>query len=467
MALPKYVVLKSKYNKKYLRYIHEDVEVHRFLQFSGEEVVSPYSKYQVERAKIGKGLVNIRCCYNNKYWVRWSKNHWWIVAGADEPDEDKSSWSCTLFEPLQVDGDAQTFRFRHVQLGQYACLWRLPPPYGDCLFAGSASIDKDLCDVCIIIDWESLLILPKHVAFRGSNGCYLSGRIIEGHPYLEFASSDIGDPTVGNEVFTTHDGSVRIKSDCFCKFWRRSSPNWIWADSNDSTTNNPDTLFWPVRVDKNVFALRNCGNNNFCMSLTTEGKTNCLNAAVSTILREAHLEVRELILSREIYNVDFRLTDARIYDQRVIVMTTGDAVNMTHEPHTHQVMLSCEDTKSRAWKGSVSLKVGVEVTMESSVPFISNGKVEISSEFKGVYEWGETESVTTTMEAVCDVTVPAMTKVTVTMTATKASCDVPFSYTQRDILTNGKYVIYNLDDGVYKGVNAFNFKYQTKEEKLV
>ena len=60
MALPKYVVLKSKYNNKYLRYIHEDVEVHRFLQFSGEEVVSPYSKYQVERAKIGKGLVNIR-----------------------------------------------------------------------------------------------------------------------------------------------------------------------------------------------------------------------------------------------------------------------------------------------------------------------------------------------------------------------------------------------------------------------
>ena len=221
---------------------------------------------------------------------------------------------------MQVDGDAQTVRFRHVQLGQYACLWRLPPPYGDCLFAGSASIDKDLCDVCIIIDWESLLIFPKHVAFKGSNGCYLSGRIIEGHPYLEFASSDIGDPIVGNEVFITHDGSVRIKSDCFGKFWRRS-PNWIWADSNDSTTNNPDTLFWLVRVDKNVFALRNCGNNNFCKSLTTEGKTNCLNAAISTISWEARLEVRELILSRKIYKVDFRLTDARIYDHRVIVMT--------------------------------------------------------------------------------------------------------------------------------------------------
>ncbi|KAJ9697185.1 hypothetical protein PVL29_009108 [Vitis rotundifolia] len=87
-------------------------------------------------------------------------------------------------------------------------------------------------------------------------------RTIEGHPYLEFASSDNGDPTVGNEVFTTHDGSVRIKSDYFGRFWRRS-PNWIWADSDDSTTNNSDTLFWPVTADKNVVALRNFGNEQF------------------------------------------------------------------------------------------------------------------------------------------------------------------------------------------------------------
>ena len=213
MELPRYVVFKSKYNNKYLRYIHEDGEIHGFLQFSGEEVITPYSKYHVEMAKNGKGLVHIRCCYNNKYWVRWSENHWWIVAGADETDEDQSLWTCTLFEPVYVDGDAQTLRFRHVQLGHYACLWRLPPPYGSCLFAGSASPDKDLYDVFTIIDWESLLILPKHIAFKGDNDYYLSARTIEGRPYLEFASTDIGDPTVGNEVFTTQDGSARIKSD--------------------------------------------------------------------------------------------------------------------------------------------------------------------------------------------------------------------------------------------------------------
>ncbi|KAJ9697200.1 hypothetical protein PVL29_009122 [Vitis rotundifolia] len=465
MALPRYVVLKSKYNNKYLRYIHEDVEVHGFLQFSGEEVVTPYSKYQVEMAKSGKGLVHIRCCYNNKYWVRRSKNHWWIVAGADEPDEDQLSWSCTLFMPVYIDGDAQTLRFRHVQLGHYACLWRLGPPYGSCLYGGSNSADQDLCDVCTITDWESLLILPKHIAFKGDNGHYLSAQTINGHPYLQFASSDIGDPTVWNEVFTTQDGSVRIKSDYFGRFWRRSR-NWIWADSDDSTSNNSDTLFWPIRVDKNVVALRNFGNNNFCKILTTEGKTNCLNAAVPTISREARLEVAELVLSRNIYNVNFCLMDARIYDQSVVTMTTGQATNMTHETNTEQLKLSYTETKSRTWRGSVSLKLGVKPTIKSGIPFIAEGQLEISTEFSGTYEWGETESSTTTLESLYTVTVPPMTRVTVSMIATQGSCNVPFSYSQRDTLTNGKIFIHNIDDGVFTGINCYNFKYKTEEEKL-
>ena len=62
--------------------------------------------------------------------------------------------------------------------------------------------------------WLGIAIdIAKTIAFKGDNGYYLRTRAIEGHPYLEFASSDIGDPTVGNEAFTTHDGSVLIKSD--------------------------------------------------------------------------------------------------------------------------------------------------------------------------------------------------------------------------------------------------------------
>ncbi|XP_028098184.1 uncharacterized protein LOC114297901 [Camellia sinensis] len=472
MALPRFLVLKSNYNNKYLRYINEDVQVHGFVQFSGEEVVSPYVKFQVELAKSGSGnLVHIRCCYNNKYLVRWSANHWWIVAGADEPNEDQSTWSCTLFEPTYVqgtasDGDAQTLRFRHVQLGHYACLWRsTSPAHYACLLASSADIDKDGCDVYTIIDWESLLILPKHVAFKGNNGNFLSARTIEGHPYLQFASSDIGDERVGNEVFTTHGGSIRIKSDFFGKFWRRS-PNWIWADSDDTTSNNSDTLFWPIKVEDDIIALRNLGNNNFCKSLTTEGKTNCLNAAVSTITKEARLQVYETVLSRRIYNVNFRLMDARIYNQNVLTMANGDATNNTQEPNTIDMKLSYTDTKTSTWNASVSVKLGVKTTLQTGVPFIANGQIEVSAEIDSAYQWGETFTSTSVVETVYKVTVPPMTRVKVSLLATMGACDVPFSYTQHDILTNGDPITYNMDDGVYTGVNCCNFKYETQQEPL-
>ncbi|KAF7135842.1 hypothetical protein RHSIM_Rhsim08G0106700 [Rhododendron simsii] len=157
MVLPKFVALKSNYNHKYLRYINEQGEVHGFLQFTGDKLESLYVMFKVEKAESGDGrLVHIRC-YNNKYLARWTPEHWWIVAEADEPEEDQSKWSCTLFEPLFVGDDAKTVRFRHVQLNHYACLWRAAAPYTSCLFAGSKETDQEGCDVYTIIDLESVI----------------------------------------------------------------------------------------------------------------------------------------------------------------------------------------------------------------------------------------------------------------------------------------------------------------------
>ncbi|KAK4254501.1 hypothetical protein QN277_009878 [Acacia crassicarpa] len=480
MSLPRFVVLKSNYNNKYLRYIHEDVQVHGFLQFSGEEVVSPYAKFEVEVANSGHGHVHIRCCYNNKYWVRRrpqepdEADKQWIVAGADEPEEGPSKWSCTLFKPIDVDADAKTVRFSHVRLGHYACLGRNDAPFDSCLFASLENPIKDSCDVFTIIDWESLLIMPKHVAFKGDNGQYLSARWIQGHHYLQFASNDVGDPTVGNEIFTTHDGSIRVKSNYFGKFWRRSpnwiwflcKKNWIWADSDDTTNNNFGTLFQPIKVDNNVIALRNLDNNNFCKRLTTEGKTSCLNAGVSAISREARIEVEELVISRQIRNVNFRLLDARNYRQRVRTMTTQVAYNGSQVPNNVELKLSYTETKSNTWSSSVSLKLGVKTNFKADVPFIVKGKIEILADFGATYQWGESKTTSTAMETVYKVTVPPKTMVEVSARAIEGSCDVPFSYTQCDTLINGQQVTYNMEDGIYTSISFLNVRYETNQENL-
>ncbi|CAB4311843.1 unnamed protein product [Prunus armeniaca] len=138
------------------------------------------------------------------------QNHWWIVAGADES---------------------------HRKIN----------PFGHaCLFARKATPDSQNFDVYTVIDWEALVILPKHIAFKGDNGNYLSAQSMDGHPYLQFSATDPTDPKVENEVFIAGDQSVRIKSTHTQNFRRRNtSPdnsinNWISADSNDTANKNSD-----------------------------------------------------------------------------------------------------------------------------------------------------------------------------------------------------------------------------------
>ncbi|KAM7473277.1 hypothetical protein LguiB_020520 [Lonicera macranthoides] len=174
-----------------------------FGQNTKVEVGRPYAKYEVEITKTQSCLVNIRCVYNNKYFVTRSHDDRWIIVVACEPEEDRSEWSCTLSQHVFID--SKTIRLHHVHLGHYATVQRTGYIYGRCV-----ALDKDQKDVFSVIDWESLLILPKHVAFKGDNGKYLSSKWIESHEYLQFISDDIGDPSIGHETFTTTDGSIRI-----------------------------------------------------------------------------------------------------------------------------------------------------------------------------------------------------------------------------------------------------------------
>ncbi|KAL0538381.1 hypothetical protein IC582_027399 [Cucumis melo] len=466
-TVPKYFTLKSRQNGRYLRYINDDKTMHGFLKFSGTQVVSPFAKFEVEKAKekSNKGLVHVRCCYNNKYWVRWSEKSKYIVATANEPNEDKTKFSSTLFQPI-YDQDRNVFRFKHVQLDRYIQLRQhITSQFQDALFADSSGFEDDESDLLTIVDWSTLFVLPKHVAFKGDNGNYLKVHS-SGTKYLEFSGSDVGDPRVGNQIFTTSDGHVRIKNDYLEKFWIRD-PNWIHVKASESDFDDPNTLFWPVRLgDGHGVALRNRGNDKFCKRLSTEGKDNCLNAAVDSISAEAKLQIEELVISRTIYDVNFRVLDARFYDETPITMVSKEMVNRNSEPELQKLKLRYEDTKSSTWTNSVGMKLGMKMSIESGNPELSSQEVEISAEFKEEYTWGETKETKSRREVEHQVTVPPYTKVTAKVLATKGFCDIPYSYTQRDVLTNGKVVIQHFDDGIYIGSNCYNYTFSTEQEDL-
>ncbi|XP_076885503.1 uncharacterized protein LOC143535052 [Bidens hawaiensis] len=322
-------------------------------------------------------------------------------------------------------------------------------------------------DIFPAVDWETLVILPSQVSFKSDDlgGNYLCSRVCDGYyNYHRFEPGlDIGDPRVAHQLFPTTNGNYCIKSLYYGKFWRRS-PNWIWADAEDNNYSN-DTLFSFVKLSNNVIALRNLGNNYFCGALTTEGKTNCLNAHYPTISRQTRLIVEERVLQRYISNVRYRLSDSRIYQEEIQEVSHAFATNASpNKETTITLMYSISDSKTATWTNSVSMTFGVSIKFEVSlVPLIAKNGVEMSTEFGYKYEWGKANTTEQKRESSYAVVVPPLTKMKVTLMCTKAACDVPFSYTQHDLLTNGERVTTIKDDGIYTGINSYNFYFQSSE----
>ncbi|KAI3844187.1 hypothetical protein MKW92_041664, partial [Papaver armeniacum] len=90
---------------------------------------------------------------------------------------------------------------------------------------------------------------------------------------------------------------------------------------------------------------------------------------------------------------------------------------------------------------------------------VSSGAIEISAEVTESKSWGETHSESQEVGSLKTITVPPMTRVKGSLMATRVSYDIPFSYTQHDVLKNGTTKDYEKNDGVFTGHNGYGYKY--------
>ncbi|RZC88690.1 hypothetical protein C5167_029538 [Papaver somniferum] len=448
MELPRFFALESVDVSKYLRHEKGDDA-----NCTGEEVVSPYTKFEgkmpSKKDNNGKDLVHIRCCYNNKYLVKLDNSDR-ISPRATAPVEDQTDPSCTLFEPIfNNDGRVQ---FKHVQLNQAVGVYAADQ---NCIKV-APNAEASYFNV---VNWQSLMVLPKHVAFKGQDGKYLNVLIDDSHSCsLVFSSDDAGDETVAQEVVTTRDGSICLKSDYTTDYWYQNRDDKIIANGR---RNN----FQPVKLADNIIALRCLSSNRYCRSVK-DGDNYYLKADRSTISSDTRLEVEELVLRRSIYNVQFRKSDSRIYGETEITVASGEVVNRTNADDTVELKLSYADTRAHSWNFSGSLTFGAKYTIKTGVPLICESKIEISASITLGIQYTTTNSTTILAETVYKVNVPANTSVKVSLKATKGYCDVPFSYTQCDTLYNGQTETYRKHDGVFTGNNAYYLRYETAEKAL-
>ncbi|KAJ4843193.1 hypothetical protein Tsubulata_008110 [Turnera subulata] len=361
----------------------------------------------------------------------------------------------------------------------------------DCLFTdeteGYAGVPLTNDSIFKVKNWDSLVILPKHVAFKGDNRHYLRACMISKESYLQFSGANASDEAVANEIVPIGDGSVRLKSIQSDKFWISNPKNGFWkpscwiradADSDTTSSNRLNQVFQPRRVANcaNYITLLNLGSNSLCKRLTSNGKKDCLAAANPSNDQEqnssARMMVEENVTSRKIYNVTYKYQDAKIHREETSRQECQSAHNGKQGTTDTMCLKFIRGEKiTSSWKSTVSRKEGQSIRITAAIPIpipvpLTVGfQWDTHREYNNAYEWGKTEEVSKGVESSYDVPVPENKKVKVYATEKVVWLDVPYSYTEDVTLSDGKVLTYQMDDGVYSSKCSYHYEFKSVIEE--
>ncbi|XP_057772372.1 uncharacterized protein LOC130991929 [Salvia miltiorrhiza] len=443
-AIPRFIVMKSKpYSDKGHAYFKADAKGSGGSVVLGEaDVFSTLVKMEAERSTSDNKYISLRFGYSNRYWVLKANSNL-IVAESDQPDEDTTKPTCTLFEAVKVD---DFFYLIHVQSGG-----RVLIDSKTLHFFLKSDVKSDE-GYLTFVDWDSLVKLPPRVAFKGDNGKYLGTMIA----ILNFTYDDPNAEASIYVVEQSPDGNVRIK-------WGVADEQyWYWAqDNNDLIEVDPvsqGNQFWPVKMDENSIALRSIYNKQFCRHLSNDVYLDCLSASAPTITKQAIMQVQELVLDRKMTNVKYQMEYGRIFNEQPYLGGTSQLTNEAEEEASMSVSITYTDEKTSTFTGGFSLTAGVSASIEAGVPLIEKATITVNYSATATFEWSTETKTSTSVTASGTVPVPGRSTVTVEYVGTKGTCNIPFSYTQADkSSTDGHTTYTEVSDGVYTGVNCYNF----------
>lgn len=380
---------------------------------------------------------------------------------ADKPEVNQSYLNCTLFQPFfEVSNGNSVIRLRHVNTGNYVRRYNGiadSDSYRGCSTLLPKLQPDDNTDGFTFIDWESVVILPDLIRIKGDNENHLKACP---YGFMNLSSKAENSSFFEYEVSPSRNGGIRLKSVQFGTYWTCVDPGyWVWLKKASTADHDTNTVFLPTILDGNRIMLRSLKNGLLCKRYTDAGRQNCLATLYNYPDVCSYMEIEEAFTSRKIENVKYHLTDARLYNEKTLALITDDSSNRTKHPQTSQVNLKTTVSNTTSWSISGSLELGVKFTGNLGVPLIASGELEISGQGIGTKQWGATTTENIEVGSVRTVTVPPMSRVKASLMATRVPYDIPFSYTQRDILKNGTTKVTERNDGVFTGHNGYDYKY--------
>ncbi|CAN0913835.1 hypothetical protein LINGRAHAP2_LOCUS28180 [Linum grandiflorum] len=449
-------------------------------------VWNPYAKFEVEAAGIG-GMVHLKSSYNQKYLRRASEdqNDPDIAAVADEPEEDISKWSCTLFRfnsnrslEIQYNGRMWPLRAEEVRSLNNAVLLRvndgMPRPEPPASF-GNQFEQYDL---------DALPTLPDQICLKADNSRYLqvirpatgTNQVIR----AMFTGNDRRQREAQFRVVRTRLRTVVLVPVAFPDTYLVRTSNGYVASASSNQTNRRNALLHPVTLNfagpaavafrsvphpNRHFMVRRGSDNAFAESDIDSG-----------LVAQAEFLIEDTVLGRNLSNIQFLYDNMKILDPTPVAVLTKNVVNgstvSTQEAH---LAFKYSEYQSNHWETTHSWQVGVSVgtttTISARLPVLKFIKAEatvsvgVEAGYQGEHIVGETKEVESEMSTSLTVNVPPKTQSFVHMTVSRAKIRLPYTYTQREVRHDGSSVANNKVDGLYEG-EATHVDYQVEESIL-
>jgi hypothetical protein len=161
----------------------------------------------------------------------------------------------------------------------------------------------------------------------------------------------------------------------------------------------------------------------------------------------------DLISDFQISKIDYDVAHAAVLQSGPAELYRQTVTNRTTSAQTSTVSGSETVTETSGWSDSLGFKVGVKTSFETGIPFVAEGKVEVSAEVSNTYTWNGSQSTAKTWAFSTPVTVPPGGVSSVIITATMSTIAVPYTATGTAVFKSGAKVAGQIT-GLYTGTNS-------------
>lgn len=306
---------------------------------------------------------------------------------------------------------------------------------------------------------SDITIFPKYITIYDKNHSskYASR---DGPDGVKFTKNEIDQYCYLN-VYEQIDKTNKIKL-------KLDNGNYVFTHSNQyihSGGINNVTDFELIKLENegdNIYAIKST-NGNF-VSVYDKSGMHHLRADRNSIDKYCRFKIEEPIIKKEIINIKYDISKAVIKQTSPEISARQNVENNSYDSNTiSRIGYVYKKSETGTWNNTVGVELTIGMSFEAGIPFIASANFEIQISTSYSHEWGGSKSIEKEINGQLEVSIPPRKKGTVSIIVSKASMDVPFTYTTKTRYLNGEIVEKNDINGIYRNLESYLIQGDTSE----